>query len=294
MRVRKVCGVPMGGQPGETASMLVGSIFYDRQALVKDAVKGEFDKTKAKALLDLQQRWSETTGNPACLDVFAASPLAMRRYLDFVIDHYAGPIMIDSSAPEVKIAGIRHMANCGLSRRAIYNSISVQSTPREFDAIASCKVKAAVVLAANSTDFSADAKIDLLFKEGGLIAKAEACGVENCLVDPGIIDLPSIGPVMEVVATAKKKGHFAGTAPYNAVSTWDGLIDKFGSSFVPVAAAVLETLPIAWGADFIIYGPIASAPTVFPAVAMVDSIMSQSLIEGGKIPENNFTMFRIA
>lgn len=294
IRSRSVCNIPMGGVPGETASMLVGSIFYDRQKLVKDAAKGEFDKRAAKALLDLQHHWSEKTGNPACLDVFAASPIAIRRYLDFVIDHYDGPIMIDSSDPDVKIAGIRHLADCGLSARSIYNSISIKTTPREFDAIASCKVTAAVIMATSDNGFEAKDKIDLLFQEDGLIAKAESCGIVNCLVDPGVIDLPSLGPVMEVIWTVKEKGHLAGTAPYNAMSSWKGLMEKFGSEFLPVATAVLESLPIAWGADFIIYGPITSAPVAFPAVAMVDTIMSQILLEQGKVPGHNLTRFKIA
>lgn len=294
MEIKNVCGVPMGGLPGETASMLVGSIFYDRQKLVKDAAKGEFNRTAAKELLDLQQRWSETTGNPACLDVIASTPEAMRRYLDFVLEHFSGPIMVDGSDADVKIAGIQHLAACGLSQRAIYNSISPETVLRELDAIASCDVKAAVILAVESTDFSVQAKIDLLGKEDGLIAKAKACAVEHCLVDPGVIDLPSIGTVKEVISAAKNLGCFAGTAPHNAVGTWAGLAEKFGTGFKPVATAVLNALPIAWGGDFVIYGPITLAPTIFPAVAMVDVILSQSLLERGKIPDSSHPMFKIA
>ncbi len=274
--------------------MLIGSIFHDRQQLVTDAVKGAFDKAAAKAQLDLQEQWCQKTGNPSGLDVFATSPDAMRRYLDFIIAHYAGPILVDSSDPEVKIAGIQHLAACGLSSRTIYNSISIQTTPQEMDAIATCQIKAAVILAAHGFDVDAQSKIDLLFKEDGLIAKAKSCGITDCLVDPGVIDLPSLGPVMQVISAVKAKGHLAGTAPYNAVSTWKGLIEKFGRNFKPMATAVLEALPVAWGADFILYGPLSSAPVAFPAVAMVDAMMSQMLLEQGKAPDHNVTMFKIA
>jgi tetrahydromethanopterin S-methyltransferase subunit H len=294
MEIKTVCGVSMGVQPGETPTLLVGSMFYDRQKLVKDAAAGKFDRAAAKRLLDLQKKWSETTGNPACVDVIASTPEAMRQYLDFVIEHFDGPLMVDGSNAEVKIAGISHLAECGMNHRAIYNSISLHTVDSELEAIAAREIKATVLLAVTSADFSASAKIDLLRKTNGLVSKAKDCGVEHCLVDPGVIDLPSIGTVKAVIAAAKELGCFAGTAPHNAFGNWAGLSTKLGTDFKPSATAVLNALPVAWGADFVIYGPLSLAPMVFPAVAMVDVILSQPLLEQGKIPDSNHPMFKIA
>ncbi len=294
MGIKTVCGVSMGGLPGETPTLLVGSMFYDRQKLVNDAAAGTFDRVAAKILLDLQKKWSETTGNPACLDIIASTPEAMRHYLDFAIEHFDGPLMVDGSNAEVKIAGIRHLSECGMNQRAIYNSISPETVDSELEAIAACDIKTAVLLAVTSADFSAAAKIDLLTKTDGLISKANDCGVKHCLVDPGVIDLPSIGTVKAVIAAAKELGCFAGTAPHNAIGTWSGLSTKLGADFKPAATAVLNALPVAWGADFVIYGPLSLAPVVFPAVAMVDVILSQALLEQGKIPDSNHPMFKIA
>ena len=240
MEIKTVCGVPMGGLPGEEPTLLVGSMFYDRQKLVNDAAAGKFDRPAAKRLLDLQKKWSETTGNPACVDVIASTPKAMCHYLDFVIEHFDGPLMVDGSNAEVKIAGIRHLAECKMRRRAIYNSISPETVDSELEAIADCAIKAAVLLTVTSSDFSAAAKIDLLTKANGLIARANDCGIKHCLVDPGIIDLPSIGTVKAVIAAAKELGCFAGTAPHNAIGTWSGLRTKFGADFKPAATAVLN------------------------------------------------------
>jgi tetrahydromethanopterin S-methyltransferase subunit H len=294
MGIKTVCGVSMGGLPGETPALLVGSMFYDRQKLVNDAATGKFDRASAKRLLDLQKKWSETTGNPACLDIIASTPEAMRHYLDFAIEHFDGPLMVDGSNAEVKIAGIRHLSECGMNQRVIYNSISPETVDSELEAIAACDIKTAVLLAVTSADFSATAKIDLLRKKNGLISKANDCGVKHCLVDPGVIDLPSIGTVKAVIAAAKELGCFAGTAPHNAIGTWSGLSTKLGVDFKPAATAVLNALPVAWGADFVIYGPLSLAPVVFPAVAMVDVILSQELLEQGKIPDSNHPMFKIA
>lgn len=294
MNVRDVCGVPMGGLPGETPSLLVGSMFFDRQKLVIDASAGEFDEDEAKRLLDLQDHWSQITGNPAGLDVIASTTGAMQRYLDFATEHFQGPILVDGTDGRVKIAGIEHMASRGLADRVIYNSISPETTAEEFESIEACGVKAAVVLAVDPSDFSGQRKVELLTAAGGLLARARECGVEHTLVDPGVIDLPSVGTVKAVFEAVRALDCLCGAAPHNAVSTWGGLAAKLGSSFKPAATAVLNALPIAWGGDFVIYGPPNLASTVFPAVAMVDVILAQGLVEQGKIPGPDHPMFKIA
>lgn len=294
MEIRNVCGVNMGGAPGETPSLLVGSMFFDRQKIVSDPIKGVFDREAALALLDLQSRWSETTGNPACVDVIAATPEAMRRYLDFVCRHFDGPIMVDGTDGAVKVAGIEHLADNGQAERAIYNSISPETLPMELEAIAKCGVASAVLLAVDPVDFTAAGKIALLTRDDGLLARARSCGIEHILVDPGVIDLLSVGTVKEAFRQIKQMGCFAGAAPHNAIGTWAGLDTKLGAGFKGPATAVLNALPIAWGGDFVIYGPPSLAPTVFPAVAMVDAILSQPLMEQGRVPDFNHPMFKLA
>jgi N5-methyltetrahydromethanopterin:coenzyme M methyltransferase subunit H len=294
MEIRNVCGVNMGGLPGETPSLLVGSMFFDRQKIVTDPIKGEFDREAAKALLDLQAHWSETTGNPACVDVIAITPDAMHRYLEFVCQYFDGPIMVDGTDGDVKVAGIEYLAANGQAGRAIYNSISPETAPRELEAIAKCGVKSAVLLAVDPADFTTAGKVALLKREDGLLVTARSCGIENILVDPGVIDLLSVGTVKEVFQQVKKMGCFAGAAPHNAIGTWAGLTTKLGAEFKPSATAVLNALPIAWGGDFVIYGPPTLAPTVFPAVAMVDAILSQPLLEQGQVPDFNHPMFKLA
>jgi tetrahydromethanopterin S-methyltransferase subunit H len=50
---------------------------------------------------------------------------------------------------------------------------------------------------------------------------------------------------------------------------------------------------VAVGADFVLYGPIEDAPLVFPAVAMIDTALSELAIEREcEIPKNH-PRFRI-
>ncbi|GBE34218.1 tetrahydromethanopterin S-methyltransferase subunit H [bacterium BMS3Bbin06] len=292
--MRSVCGINMGGDLGDTPALLAGSIFYDRQKIVSDPLTGQFDKNEAKRLINLQSKWSEITGIPCCIDVIASTPKAMKTYLDFIVENFEGPIMVDGTSSVVKIEGIRHMAANDLSNRVIYNSISQESTREEFETIGECGVKAVVVLLVESSDFSAEGKIRMMTKEDGLIAKLGAEGVTEFLVDPGIIDLPSMGVAMEVMLKAKEMGYLPGTAAHNAISTWSGLKAKIGDNFKKPAIAVINALTVAWGGEFVIYGPMVLADTVFPAVAMVEAALAQSAMERGKCPDLSHPLFKIA
>ncbi|GBE00695.1 tetrahydromethanopterin S-methyltransferase subunit H [bacterium BMS3Abin08] len=292
--MRSVCGINMGGDLGDTPALLAGSIFYDRQKIVSDPLTGQFDKNEAKRLINLQSKWSEITGIPCCIDVIASTPKAMKTYLDFIVENFEGPIMVDGTSSVVKIEGIRHMAANDLSNRVIYNSISQESTREEFETIGECGVKAVVVLLVESSDFSAEGKIRMMTKEDGLIAKLGAEGVTEFLVDPGIIDLPSMGVAMEVMSKAKEMGYLPGTAAHNAISTWSGLKAKIGDNFKKPAIAVINALTVAWGGEFVIYGPMVLADTVFPAVAMVEAALAQSAMERGKCPDLSHPLFKIA
>ncbi len=51
---------------------------------------------------------------------------------------------------------------------------------------------------------------------------------------------------------------------------------------------------VAVGADFLLYGPVADAKYVFPAVAMIDTALSQIAIEkGGHKLDKSHPRFRI-
>lgn len=284
----------MGGEEGVAPSLLAGSIFFDRQKMVTDPLAGRFDHAEAKRLIDLQSQWAGITGNPCCIDVIASTPEAMRNYLEFVTEVFPGPLMVDGTNSEVKIAGIRYMADKGLSSRVIYNSISPESTPSEFEAIEECGIRAAVVLLAESTDLSAGGKICMMTREDGLISRVKDRGVTDFLIDPGIIDLPSMGVAREVMEKARALGYLPGAAAHNAISTWGGMQSKIGKEFRKPATAVINALTIAWGGTFVIYGPMALADTVFPAVAMVDAAMGQLRMEKGWCPDMSHPLFKLA
>lgn len=92
----------------------------------------------------------------------------------------------------------------------------------------------------------------------------------------------------------EKYGLVVGTAAHNALGTWPGLRKKMGKEAVKPCTAVLDALTTAWGGDFVIYGPIANAGLVFPAVTMVDACLGQLRLEAGQMPGPNHPLFKIA
>jgi tetrahydromethanopterin S-methyltransferase subunit H len=58
--------------------------------------------------------------------------------------------------------------------------------------------------------------------------------------------------------------------------------------------ASVSALPIAVGADFVLYGPIEAASYIFPAVAVIDAAYARISIEMGKRPLRSHPIYKIA
>ncbi len=157
--------IRIGGMPGETPTALAGTIFYSGHKIVKNAEKGIFDKNEAERLVNAQDRMADLTGNPALVQIFAESDIAMERYIDFVTDITDAPFLIDSTEPEARVAGLLHSEEVGLLDRAIYNSINFSIAEKEKEALMDIQHDCAIVLAFNPQDASIAGRRAVL--EGG-------------------------------------------------------------------------------------------------------------------------------
>ena len=105
----EIGGVKIGGVPGRYPTVLVSSIFYSKDKLVINEIKGEFDRKKAEDSLAMLADISGKTGNPTMLDVVASTPEAVLKYLEFLVDATEFPLIIDGSdSPEVNSAGLNY------------------------------------------------------------------------------------------------------------------------------------------------------------------------------------------
>ena len=103
----EISGVKIGGLPGLNPTVLISSIFYNKDKLVLNAMKGEFDKNAAEDSLSLLATMTEKTGNPTMLDIVATTPESIVKYLEFLVDATEFPLIIDGSdSPAVNSAGL--------------------------------------------------------------------------------------------------------------------------------------------------------------------------------------------
>ena len=186
----EIAGVKIGGPPGKNPTVLAGTIFYHGHKIVKDPERGEFDKARAEELINLQEEFSDKTGNPCMVDVMASSPEAMRKYLDFVAEITDRPILIDGTTASVRIAGLERAAEAGLMDRIIYNSLSPGFSREEVAKIEEVGLKNVILLALNVREFTTAGRIKAV-KE--LLSVAMQHGVERPLIDTCVMDIPSLG-----------------------------------------------------------------------------------------------------
>jgi tetrahydromethanopterin S-methyltransferase subunit H len=271
-KVFAIAGVEIGGQPGERPTVLMGSIFFSKHQIVSDPLKGTFDHDSAKVLLEREAEASARTANPRFIDPIGDTVQALINYVEFVATHVDGPILIDSPSQKARLDTLRHFAGSEIISRLIYNSIAEDFTEEELTCIRECGVKSAIVLAFSPSAMKPQDRI-ALFKEK-LLPACERAGVENIMVDTGVLDIPSVSWAARAIYLVKESlGYPAGCAPANALFQWEK-VRKQGASAFQAAAASVFALTQFYGADFVFYGPMRFAPWVYPACAAVDAMIA--------------------
>jgi tetrahydromethanopterin S-methyltransferase subunit H len=278
-----LAGVRMGGQPGELASVLCGTIFYQGHKIVEDEEKGIFDRTAAERLICRQAELSEETGCPSILHIYARSSEAFERYLDFTEKVWSGPFIIDSADPTARMAAAALASELGYADKAVYNSISLATDEAEARAIRDSELDSAIILAYNPTQPGVEGSLAVLetggsAREKGLLNAAQDMGIKNMLIDPAVLPLGSgAGAALRFSVAAKARlGLPVGSGIHNAISSWPWLAgrDAAAKRGCDAAAAAMQLLA---AADFLLYGPIESAEIIFPAAAMADILIAEAV-----------------
>ncbi len=290
-KIFRVGNTNIGGQPGAQPTVLIGTLFYHKHDVVIDADRGEINEAEAEKRIRLQEDFSQRTGNPCMLDVVGATPEAIVRHLEFAAKTTDMPLLVDGTTAAVRIAGLKYIAQAGLADRVVYNSIQPEITDDEWTALQDAGVKSAILLTYYLMDFTAKGRVQAVRE---LLPKATAAGVTNLIVDTCVLDLATLGQACSAMHDIKHEfGLPVGGGVHNAVAVWKGLKTKMGPQAVKPCIASVCSSSVAMGADFILYGPIEDAPYVFPAVAMVDTALSQLIMERGGRPDENHPRFRI-
>ena len=225
--VLNLAGVRMGGQPGELASVLCGTIFYQGHKIVEDEERGLFDRAAAESLVSRQAELSDETGCPSVLHIYARSSEAFSRYLAFTEKVWSGPFIIDSADPVTRMAAAALASEQGYADKAIYNSISLAMDDAEAQAIRDSELDSAIILAYNPTQPGVDGSLAVLetggsAREKGLLEAARDMGINNMLIDPAVLPLGSgAGAALRFSVAAKARlGLPVGSGIHNAISSW--------------------------------------------------------------------------
>lgn len=295
--IYEIGGVKVGGQPGECATVLCGTIFYAKHYLVEDAEKGIFDKKAAEDVINKQDEFSDLTGNPCMMQIFSESPEAMEKEIAFCAEKSDSPFLIDSTVAEAKIAGLKYVDEVGLTERAVYNSINVSCSKEELEIIGESKLDAAILLAFNPKDATVAGKIDLLETgagtfEKGLLQLARDLGIKKQMCDPATLPIGAgVGSSVASGYVIKAKyGIAVGLGIHNAPSAWTWLKtfrkehatkgpggwEGLGADVFRICDIGSNIIPVIAGQDFVLYGPIENAPLVFPLIGMADMIVAEA------------------
>ncbi|MFC1822139.1 tetrahydromethanopterin S-methyltransferase subunit H [Thermodesulfobacteriota bacterium] len=272
----KIGDVEIGGQPGERPTVMIGSIFFAKHQIVFDPLKGIFDQDKAKDQLEKEAAASVASCNPRIIDPIGDTAEALINYIEFLAGNTTAPILVDSPHQNARLDALRHFAGTPVMDRLVYNSIAENFSEEEIECLKVCGIKSAVILAFSTKALLPKDRIRLLEKT--LLPAAERAGVENILVDTGVLDLPSVSWAAQAIYEVKEAFGFpAGCAPANALFLWQKKRRQTPEAFQAAAAAVLGLTQLR-GADFLLYGPMRFASWAYPACAAVDAMIAY----GGK------------
>lgn len=291
-KISEIANVKVGGQPGQLPTVMIGSIFYHNDKIVKDEKTGEFDKKKAEEILKKEEEISERTGNPRIVDVCASWPQSFGKHIDFIANMIDGPFTIDGTTADVRIAGAKYVKEAGLSKRVVYNSITPETKEEEIQLIRDAGIKSAILLTLNSANPTITGRLAVMEK---LLEKARAAGIENILVDTTIMDVPDPGPASKAIYLIKNQYGFpAGCGAHNAIDIWHKR-KKLDLETHLTSCVAANLLPIIMGANFMLYGPIEKASKIYVPVAVADAYVAYSMMQEYRMKplESNHPLFRI-
>jgi tetrahydromethanopterin S-methyltransferase subunit H len=288
-----VGGVKVGGEVGENPTVMIGSIFYRGDKIIKDEKTGVFDKEKAREMISKVEEMSSRTGLSAMLDVVCTYTETTRGYLEFAADTTRMPLSVDAVSEEAALAGMDIVKELGLTERTVLNSITPETKEKVYEKIRETGLKAAILLTySTKAIISSKERINLL---EAMIPKVKAAGIEKMLVDTVVIDIATLGLACKAIREVKDRfGLPAGCGAHNAISSWKALKEKKDKLLTLACSSVANGLPVALGADFVLYGPIDEAAFIFPAVGLIDAAFGQGLMEEGKRLNPVHPRFRIA
>jgi tetrahydromethanopterin S-methyltransferase subunit H len=266
-----ISGIKIGGQPGMYPTVLFGGFFF----------KGEPDFVSSEKDIKNMYYLSDKTGNPFIPDFFIRKEEYIIPIVDFIIDAVPRnkPFSVDIIEPDLKIKTLEHLDENKLLDRTIFNSIHIGIKDEEKLALSKHKPEMAIIVAFNPKDQSPDGKIEVLENSAhlykiGLLQIVEEIGIKKILIDTAATTSDAFsGACISAIPVIKEEyGLPTGCAIHNVVekSKW---LDSFSDARLAVDSASNINI-IAFGGNFVIFGPAKNSSFVFPIVAWEDILVA--------------------
>jgi len=279
-KVCKVGGVQFGGQPGDYPCVCVSSIFQKGDKVFAGKRKEGFDETRARNLLETQDRISKQTGVPGMADIVANTGEEFKTFIDFVVSASDMPFCIDAWVMKPKLEGAAYCAEKGLLDRMFYNSLTVweQDLETEIREISQIGVKHVLLVAFDQADQMPSGRITGTQKLLDAIDKVGA-KFESIFVDTSVMNGPATAFCGVANRMIKEKWGFpTASAPSNGsymdLKRFKDMWDFKGWSSTDAA---LEGLSAFWYHDMIFSGPMAGATRILPAVAEAEAFLATAV-----------------
>jgi len=278
-------GMKVGGQPGENPPLLIASMFHNKDRIVTDR-KGNFDHVKATQMIRAQEELSASTGIPSMVAMVANSAEEAKIYIDFYRETTTMPFGIDMWVAEKRAQATEYVAKLGLQDKFLYNSI----TPWDKDIMGQVQklkdlgIKHVVVQAFDDQDQSPSGRLKSLES----ILSQGANDFATVIVDTSVMNLPATSFSLVANRLIKEKlGLPCGGAYSNGTHMWKEAKTIWSLDGFKAMDAVVQGMSSALWSDFNFYGPIVTAPRIFPAVAAAQVLLSTLVYdETSKISDN--------
>jgi tetrahydromethanopterin S-methyltransferase subunit H len=283
----EIGGIKIGGQPGENPPLLIASMFHNKDRILEDRKTAKFDREKAAALIRKQEELSNATGVPSMVAMVANTAEEAKEYIDFYLETTSMPFGIDMWVADKRVKATEYISKLGVMDRFLYNSI----TPWDKDIPGQCRmlkdlgVRHVVVQAFDDKDQSPEGRLGSLER----LLEQGAGEFDSVIVDTSVMNLPSTSFSLIANRLIKEKlGLPCGGAYSNGTHMWKESKEAWGLEGFKAMDAVAQGMSSALWSDFNFYGPIVTAPRIFPAVATAHVLLSTLVYdETRKIPGND-------
>lgn len=278
--------IKVGGNPGEHPPLLIASMFHNKDRILQDR-KGNFDRQKANELIKKQEELSLSTGIPSMVAMVANSPEEAKIYIDFFLESTGMPFGIDMWVAEKRAKATEYIAQLGVQDKFLYNSITPwdKDIKGQVNRLKDLGIKHVVVQAFDDKDQTPMGRLKSLES----IIEQGAGGFDTVIVDTSVMNLPSTSFSLIANRIIKEKTGFpCGGAYSNGTHMWKESKEIWGLDGFRAMDAVAQAMSSVIWSDFNFYGPIVTAPRIFPAVATAHILLSTLVYDETKsIPENS-------